>query len=145
MSCGKVTIEVIPPTMGRNKPSQAHLDYQVDELDRLLRIRALNSDMTEDTRSFLQSLADAQVRRFGWLDGGVTIELCHEEPQTVNLSISLSFQQRKKMQDEWSEWRALNLNDPMEGLSTGDLIQRRSTDGKGRWQEGPEMTVGAED
>ena len=141
MSCGEVKITITPPTAGSRKPSQAQLSYQVAELDRLLRRRALESNMTEGTRSFLQNLANAQVMHFGWLDGGVSVELCHKEPQPVTLSIGLSFQQRKKVQGEWSEWQALNLNDPMKGLSKGDVIQRRSMARGDGWYEGPEVTV----
>lgn len=142
MACGELNIRITPPTAGANKSTQEQLDYQIDELDHLITERAMGLDMTEGTRSFLQSLADAQVRHFDWLDGGVVVELCDKEAEPVTMTLELRFQQRKKARDgEWSSWEGWNLGDTMEGLSSGDVIQRRMSGRGNHWQEGPEMVV----
>ena len=141
MSCGEIKVKITPPTMGARKPSQGQLDSQVSELDALLRGRALSSNMDEETRSYLQSLADVQIRRYGWLDGGVAVEFCAEESIPVSMPIKLQVQQRKMIDGEWSGWHGLNLNNPIEGLSVGHVFQRRISSRGDSWKEEPVMVL----
>jgi len=145
MACGEIKVVVNPPTAGRRKPSQAVLESQISEIRRLIEPRGLGENLSEESRSYLQSLADAQVRKFGWLDGAVRIEFCNEEPEPVEISIGFQFQQRKMVNGAWTEWVGLNLNNPALGLSIGQLVQRRTGSlgeaSPSNWEESPVYIV----
>ena len=130
-----ITIVVTKPTAMRGGFDQAKLNHQLEELGRYTQ-HFIGRNVDGQTVSFIQRIFEAVIADYGWLDGG--IKVTPTEPEPIQITLSFRFQRREVVNQKWTCWYPLNLNNEGEGLQVGQKYQKRISDDEGlTWKEGP--------
>ena len=143
MACGKLSIEIVPPTMGRTKFTE-HQMHRLEEIaTEFIGQHTSGSDL-----SYIRSRLELEVRHFGWLDGGVKVEDCGIAPPPLTSQLEMKFQIREELEGNWSDWH--NGMFPSEDLPIGGKYQMRVSRGgdiysSGNWRVGPVLSKREDD